>query len=121
MTPTPDILALPLLHWFMGVLFVCVCVLLILIILLQKGRGGGLSGAFGGAGGSSAFGSKTGDVFTYITIALAVLFLSLSVANNFVFRELQIGADQEASVQMVPTDADGDQESTSSSTSQPTN
>ncbi|HVS37924.1 MAG TPA: preprotein translocase subunit SecG, partial [Gemmataceae bacterium] len=30
---------------------------LILLVLIQRGKGGGLSGAFGGAGGSSAFGS----------------------------------------------------------------
>ena len=32
--------------------------LLIFIILLQRGRGGGLAGAFGGAGGQSALGTK---------------------------------------------------------------
>ena len=42
---------------------------------MQRGRGGGLIGAFGGPGGSSAFGAKTGDVFTVITVIMAVLFL----------------------------------------------
>ncbi|QGJ69386.1 Protein-export membrane protein SecG [Planctomycetales bacterium 10988] len=45
--------------------------LLILIILVQKGKGGGLTGAFGGAGSQSAFGAKAGDVFTKITVGLA--------------------------------------------------
>lgn len=44
---------------------------LICIILIQRGKGGGLAGAFGGVGGSSAFGTKAGDVFTRITIGVA--------------------------------------------------
>ena len=60
--------------------WVLVAVALILIILLQKGRGGGLSGAFGGAGGaSSLLGAKTGDFLTWVTIALITLFLFLAV------------------------------------------
>jgi preprotein translocase subunit SecG len=48
-------------------LFIIVAVFLILLILIQKGRGGGLASAFGGAGGNTAFGSKTGDVLTWAT------------------------------------------------------
>lgn len=55
------------------VLLVIVSVLLIGLILIQRGRGGGLAGAFGGAGGSSAFGTKAGDVFTRITIGVAAV------------------------------------------------
>ncbi|MDM8005131.1 MAG: preprotein translocase subunit SecG [Phycisphaerae bacterium] len=62
-------------HVVIPVVFVLVCVLLILVILLQKGRGGGLAGAFGGAGGYSAFGAKTGDFFTWLTVGLAGLFV----------------------------------------------
>ena len=65
-------------------LFTIVCLLLMLVILLQKGRGGGLSGAFGGAGGHSAFGAKTGDVFTWITVALTGLFVLMAVLGNYV-------------------------------------
>ena len=56
-----------------------------LVILLQKGRGGGLSGAFGGTGGHSAFGAKTGDVFTWITVGLAAGFVVIACVGNFVF------------------------------------
>jgi len=63
----------------LAVLFVLTCIVLIIIVLLQKGRGGGLSAAFGGAGGHSAFGSKTGDVFTKITIGIVAVFLILSM------------------------------------------
>lgn len=41
---------------------------IILLVLVQRGRGGGLAGALGGPGGSSAFGAKAGDTFTKITI-----------------------------------------------------
>lgn len=52
-------------------------VFLIGLVLIQKGKGGGLSGAFGGAGGSSAFGSRAGDTFTRITIYVAAVWLLL--------------------------------------------
>jgi preprotein translocase subunit SecG len=45
-----------------------------------------LAGAFGGAGGSSAFGSKTGDVFTWITVVIATAFLIVCVIGGFVFQ-----------------------------------
>ncbi len=64
---------------FLAVIFIIVCALMVVLVLLQKGRGGGLASAFGGAGGQSAFGSKTGDTFTKITIGFAVIFLVLAV------------------------------------------
>lgn len=60
-----------------------VCALLMLVILIQKGRGDGLVGAFGGGGGSSAFGTKTGDIFTWITCFLAAVFVLLAVVGNY--------------------------------------
>ncbi len=69
-----------------SILMVLVCLLLILVILLQKGRGGGLAGAFGGTGGHSAFGAKTGDVFTWITVGLTFLFVLVAVVGNYQFR-----------------------------------
>jgi len=70
---------------FLGTLFIIVCILLILVVLLQKGRGGGLGAAFGGAG-SSAFGTRTGDVFTWVTIVLTALFLLLAIFSTIVHR-----------------------------------
>ncbi len=72
-------------HILLGVLFLVICFLLIVIVLLQKGKGGGLGAAFGGAG-SSAFGTRTGDVFTWVTIVLTGLFLLLAVATNLSYR-----------------------------------
>lgn len=45
-----------------------VACLMIVLILIQRGKGGGLAGAFGGMGGQSAFGTKAGDMFTRITM-----------------------------------------------------
>ena len=63
-------------------LFIIISVFLILLILIQKGRGGGLASAFGGAGGNTAFGSKTGDVLTWATSIVFGVFLLLSVTLN---------------------------------------
>ncbi len=54
---------------------------LIGLILLQRGRGGGLAGAFGGMGGQSAFGTKAGDVFTRITIGVASAWILLCAGS----------------------------------------
>ena len=72
-------------HILLGVLFLVICFLLIIIVLLQKGKGGGLGAAFGGMG-SSAFGTRTGDVFTWVTIVLTGLFLLLAIATNLSYR-----------------------------------
>jgi len=50
---------------------------LIGLVLIQRGKGGGLAGAFGGVGGSSPFGSKAGDAFTRITIYVAAFWIVL--------------------------------------------
>ena len=50
---------------------------LIGLVLIQRGKGGGLAGAFGGVGGSSPFGSKAGDTFTRITIYVAAFWILL--------------------------------------------
>lgn len=62
-----------------------ICGLIILVVLLQRGRGGGLAGAFGGGGSGSAFGAKTGDVFTIVTVVLAAVFLVWFVVGNYAF------------------------------------
>ena len=52
---------------------------LICLVLIQRGKGGGLAGAFGGAGGSSAFGTKAGDVFTRVTMISAGVWIALNM------------------------------------------
>lgn len=71
---------------FFMILFLIVCVLLICVVLLQKGRGGGLGSAFGGGAGSSAFGTRTGDVFTWVTIVLTAVFLLLAIIGSLIIR-----------------------------------
>src|SRR5439155_14895960 len=66
--------------WFSTILnwlVLIVGILLIFLVLIQRGKGGGLAGAFGGAGGSSAFGSRAGDLFTRITLILASVWVVL--------------------------------------------
>jgi preprotein translocase subunit SecG len=71
------------------VLWMLVTSTLILVILIQKGRGGGLAGAFGGAGASSLMGAKTGDFLTWVTIGLVATFLILSVLMGLYMRPMQ--------------------------------
>lgn len=52
---------------------------LIVLVLIQRGKGGGLAGAFGGMGGQSAFGTKAGDLFTKITIGVAGFWIVLCI------------------------------------------
>ena len=55
---------LSLVRFLLGLGLVLTSLFLIFLVLIQRGRGGGLAGAFGGAGGQSAFGTKAGDVFS---------------------------------------------------------
>ncbi|WP_419193657.1 preprotein translocase subunit SecG [Kolteria novifilia] len=62
-------------------------VFLILVILVQRGRGGGLAGALGGMGGSSAFGTKSGDVFTWITAGCFLVWLCMNLGLNWLMAD----------------------------------
>ena len=54
---------------------------LILLVLVQRGRGGGLTGALGGMGGQSAFGTKAGDTFTRVTIIAATIWILFAILS----------------------------------------
>jgi preprotein translocase subunit SecG len=71
------------------VLFLLCAVILVLMVLIQRGRGGGLAGAFGGPGGHSAFGTKTADVFIKATAVLGAIFFILAVVTALVMRYQQ--------------------------------
>jgi preprotein translocase subunit SecG len=60
-------------------LIVLTSLFLICLILIQRGKGGGLAGAFGGVGGSSAFGTKAGDTFTKITVVTAAIWILMAM------------------------------------------
>jgi preprotein translocase subunit SecG len=85
MTVLP-LLAVGILMKFAAVLFVLVALVLILVVLMQKGRGGGLSGAFAGGMASGLLGSKTGDFLTWVTIVLVSVFLVLAVVMARFYR-----------------------------------
>jgi len=71
--------------------------MLMLIILIQRGKGGGLAGAFGGAGGSSPFGSRAADQFVKITLWLAgVWVLIIMIHVKVVKVDIQSSSDKPA-------------------------
>lgn len=59
----------------LNILLLLLGLMLIFLVLIQRGKGGGLAGAFGGLGGSSPFGSRAGDTFTRVTIYVACIWL----------------------------------------------
>jgi preprotein translocase subunit SecG len=67
------------------VLFLIICGLVILTVLVQRPQGGGLAGAFGGGSGSgqTAFGTKTGDALTVLTISMFVVYLLAAILLNY--------------------------------------
>lgn len=67
------------LYGLLTALLVLTSLFLICLVLIQRGKGGGLAGAFGGMGGSSAFGTKAGDVFTRVTMVVATVWIFLSL------------------------------------------
>jgi preprotein translocase subunit SecG len=78
-------------HIVLPILLFLTSVFLILLVLIQRGRGGGLAGAFGGLGGQSAFGTKAGDLFTRITIGVAAFWIILCAASVKLLNDSQTG------------------------------
>ena len=75
--------------WFgiMTVAFIGISAVMVLIILVQRPQGGGLAGAFGGAGGGgtdTVFGGRVGDALTIATVIAFVAWLGLAVGLNLV-------------------------------------
>jgi preprotein translocase subunit SecG len=63
-------------------LHVLSCILLIAVVLMQKAKGDGLSGAFGGGGALTAsFGTRgAATLLSKLTTVFAVVFMSTSFA-----------------------------------------
>jgi len=95
------ILAVGLVMKLVAVLFVICSIVLILIILIQKGKGGGLSGALGGGVASGLLGSKTGDFLTWATIVVVGVFLLLALVMAKFYKPSisEIGTGQETVAQ----------------------
>ncbi len=71
--------------WITTMIFTVVSASMVLIILVQRPQGGGLAGAFGGAGGASTetvFGGRVGDALTWATVTAFVLYVSLAITLN---------------------------------------
>lgn len=83
---------------FFGWMMALLSIFLILLVLVQRGRGGGLTGALGGPGGQSAFGSKAGDMFTRVTFGVAGVWIALCALAMFSLgdaRNAYVGGDSE--------------------------
>lgn len=59
----------------LGVIIFFISLAIIASVLVQKEKGGGLSGAFGGSGSTATFGVKTSDVLEKFTWFLFILFV----------------------------------------------
>ncbi len=73
------------LYLSLTILFIVVAVAMILIILVQRPAGGGLAGAFGGAGGGGTegvFGGRVGDALTVMTVVAFTVYLVLALVLN---------------------------------------
>jgi preprotein translocase subunit SecG len=69
------------------IVFIIVSAVMVLIVLVQRPQGGGLAGAFGGAGGSgtdTVFGGRVGDALTVMTVAAFLAYLGLAIGLNLV-------------------------------------
>lgn len=106
----PYLLALSPLHYFFSISLMLTSLFLILIVLVQRGRGGGLTGALGGMGGQSAFGTKAGDLFTRITIVVATIWILLSIGALKVLNRPDIRRNATAPTTIrIPADGSGAQ------------
>ena len=72
-------------------LFIFAGILMVLVILIQKGKGGGLSGAFGGVSGQTAFGTRTADVMTKFTMGLAAFWILVAMLLVIWMKPRQVG------------------------------
>lgn len=91
----PVLFAASLWHYVFGILIFLTSLFLILLVLVQRGRGGGLTGALGGMGGQSAFGAKAGDTFTRVTMVTATLWILICMAAiKFLGTDDKFGADR---------------------------
>jgi preprotein translocase subunit SecG len=97
-------------YYILLTLFLVLSLFLILLVLIQKGRGGGLASAFGGVGGNTAFGAKTGDVLTWATSIVFAVFIILAIGLNLIanrIHERAIEPRRENAIEEMQSDATG--------------
>lgn len=95
-------------------LFCIICFFMCLIVLIQRPKGGGgLAGAFGGAGAGAqgAFGARTGDWLTLVTTGFFVLFLLAAMKLTWALRPVTATAaspgDESDPTEMATPDEEG--------------
>jgi preprotein translocase subunit SecG len=80
------------------VIHVIACLILITTILFQSGRGGGLSGLFGGGTSQTIFGARASTFLIRATTVAAVMFLltciTLTIFSSRKARSLMTGAGE---------------------------
>ena len=95
--------------WILNGVLLALSLILMFIVLIQRGKGGGLAGAFGGPGGSSAFGSRAGDAFTKITLYLAAIWVLVIMIGVKTFDRKPESPEQSSPSQAAPVDKPSDQ------------
>ena len=98
-------------QYLFGPLLFVLSLFMILLILVQRGKGGGLTGALGGPGGQSVFGSKAGDLFTRITVVVAAVWIFLLAFAVYWYNEDSLssalgGIEDASTVNIGAGDAD---------------
>lgn len=97
-------------QWVVGglvVLGILASLAMILTILIQRPQGGGLAAAFGGAGagsGQTAFGAKTGDALTIMTIIVFIFWLLVSI--GLVYATKRPDPNAPGAAQTAPAEGD---------------
>ena len=67
----------------LSIVFIIICLLLVFMVVITPSNEGGMAAAFGGMGGDTFFGSKANQHINRFTIFLAVSFLVLAMALNY--------------------------------------
>lgn len=93
--------------FFFGVLLTLVSLFLMLLILVQRGKGGGLTGALGGMGGQSAFGARAGDTFTKVTTITAIVWITLCMLTIALFNPPPREVSTDQTNENIPSDISG--------------
>jgi preprotein translocase subunit SecG len=68
----------------LSILFIIVCLVLIFMVVITPSSEGGMAAAFGGMGSDSFFGTKAHQHINKFTVFLAVSFLVLAFAINWI-------------------------------------
>ncbi len=79
----------------LSVLFTVTALLIILMVLFRPSEGGGLSGAFGGMGGDTAFGVKATQVIDKIIASVAIGFVLLAILIAWLTNSARSGSSDD--------------------------